>query len=202
MARNILPLYTPHYYPTGEESARIHTNRGVICVELFGRETPITVGNFIELTGRGFYHNLKFHAHKPGSVIVSGCPKTRPLGPAQVAAAARGVLRGVHPGTGNARYTISEEWETNARNHHLDGSLVLAHGSDPNSGSSQFYFSLAEQPEFDDKFTVFGQVIEGLSVVHSLVIGDVIESIEVERADEAALASALAQKPPKPQSLS
>jgi peptidyl-prolyl cis-trans isomerase B (cyclophilin B) len=198
MARTLLPVYTPRYRPTGAESVLIHTNKGVIRAELFGGEAPITVGNFIELARRGFYRDLKFHGHKTGSVIVGGCPITRSLGPAQVAAAVRGVLHGIHPGIGNARYTIVDEWETNTRNRHLDGSLALAHGSSPNSGSSQFYFSLAEQSELDDRFTVFGQVTEGLSVVHGLGIGDVIEDIEVEGADEAALADALAQEFPQP----
>jgi peptidyl-prolyl cis-trans isomerase B (cyclophilin B) len=200
MARMILPLYTPLYQPNGAESARIHTNKGTISVALFGKDAPITVGNFIELASRGFYRNLKFHAHKPNSVIAGGCPKTRSLGPAQVAAAARGVLHGIHPGTGNARYTIIDEWATNPHNRHLNGSLALSHGSEPNSGSSQFYFSLAEQPEFDDRFTVFGQITEGLDVVHNLVIGDVIEDIVIEDADKDSLDAALSQEPPQPQS--
>jgi peptidyl-prolyl cis-trans isomerase B (cyclophilin B) len=160
------------------------------------------VGNFIELARRGFYCGLKFHGHKPGSVIAGGCPITRSLGPAQVAAAARGILHGIHPGTGNARYTIVDEWEVNTRNRHLDGSLALAHGSDPNSGSSQFYFSLAEQPELDDRFTVFGQVTEGLDVTHSLTVGDVIEDIVVEGADEVALTDALTRELPRPSAAS
>ncbi|MDR3053555.1 MAG: peptidylprolyl isomerase [Coriobacteriales bacterium] len=188
MARIQTPLYTPHYQPTGAESALIKTNKGLIRVELFGKETPVTVGSFIELAQRGFYQQLKFHGYKPGSVIVGGCPKTRTLGPAQVGAAVRGVLHGIHPGTGTAGYTLIDEWEGNPRNQHLDGSLVLAHGSDPNSGSSQFYFSLAEQPEFDDRFTVFGQTTEGLAIVHSLVIGDIIEDILIEGARKSACA--------------
>jgi peptidyl-prolyl cis-trans isomerase B (cyclophilin B) len=180
VARVLKPLYTPHYRPTGKECAVITTSKGVLRVELFGKEAPVTVGNFIELAQQGFYQQTKFHAHKPDSVIVGGCPLTRLLGPAQVSAAVRGVLRGIHPGTGNAGYTIIDEWQVNPRNQHLDGSLVLAHGSEANSGSSQFYFSLATQPKYDDSFTVFGQVTEGLAVVHSLIVGDVIEEITIE----------------------
>ena len=55
---------------------------------------------------KGFYDNLKFHAKKPGSVVLGGCPTTRTMGPAQVLAAAQGAIRGMHPGTGDARYTI------------------------------------------------------------------------------------------------
>ena len=56
----------------------------------------------------------------------------------------------MHPGTGDARYTIIDEWEGNPRNRHVLGSLCMAHKSAPNSGSCQFYFSLGDQPVFDE----------------------------------------------------
>ena len=157
MGRIELEIYTPGYVPNGREVAVIETARGTVRAELFGRETPATVGNFIELAAKGFYDNLKFHARKPGSVVLGGCPTTRTMGPAQVLAAAQGAIRGMHPGTGDARYTIIDEWEGNPRNRHVLGSLCMAHKSAPNSGSCQFYFSLGEQPEFDDQYTVFGR---------------------------------------------
>ena len=200
MGRIILPLYTPRYVPNGGEVAVIQTSRGAIRARLAGKDAPVTVGNFIELAARGFYDGLKFHACKPGSIVVGGCPTTRTLGPAQVEAAARGIIRGIHPGTGDARYTIVDEWETNPHNRHLRGSLCLAHKSAPNSGSCQFYFSLAEQPQFDDKFTVFGHVVEGLDAMDALSVGDVIESIRIEGADEEALAQAVSHETPRPKS--
>ena len=138
MGRIILPLYTPRYVPNGGEVAVIQTSRGAIRARLAGKDAPVTVGNFIELAARGFYDGLKFHACKPGSIVVGGCPTTRTLGPAQVEAAARGIIRGIHPGTGDARYTIVDEWETNPHNRHLRGSMCLAHKSPPDSGSCQF----------------------------------------------------------------
>ena len=78
------------------------------------------------------------------------------------------------------------------------GSLCMAHKSAPNSGSCQFYFSLDEQPEFDDKYTVFGQATEGLEVIEQLAIGDAIKGIVIEGADEEALAEAIAQDTPRP----
>ncbi len=97
MGRIVLPVYTPHYIPNGNEVAVIETSRGTIRVQLAGKDAPVTAGNFIELAARGFYDKLKFHAHKPGSVVLGGCPTTRTLGPAQVDAAARGMIRGIHP---------------------------------------------------------------------------------------------------------
>ena len=111
MGRIVLPVYTPYYIPNGNEVAVIETSRGTIRVQLAGKDAPVTAGNFIELAARGFYDKLKFHAHKPGSVVLGGCPTTRTLGPAQVDAAARGMIRGIHPGTGvgNHRHSLTRE---------------------------------------------------------------------------------------------
>lgn len=102
MGRIVLPEYTPHYVQNGNEVATIETTRGSIRVRLLGLDAPVTVGNFVELAVRGFYDNLKFHACKPGTLVLGGCPTTRKLGPAQVVSAARGAIRGIHPGTGDA----------------------------------------------------------------------------------------------------
>ena len=110
---------------------------------------------------------------------------------------ARGVIMASTPARAT-RYTIADEWETNPNNKHVLGSLCMAHKSDPNSGSCQFYFSLSEQPEFDDKFTVFGQTVEGLDVVQKLTIGDAIVHIGIEGADEEALAEAISHELPRP----
>ena len=193
-----MALYTPEYKPNGKEIAVITTDEGTIRVQLHGEDAPIHVGNFVELAQKGFYDGLKFHRYVPGFVIQGGCPTTRTMGPAQVLAAAQGAIRGLHPGTGDARCTIIDEWEDNPRNAHRLGSLCMAHKSAPNSGSCQFYFSLDEQPEFDDKYTVFGQATEGLEVIEQLAIGDAIKGIVIEGADEEALAEAIAQDTPRP----
>lgn len=199
MGRVFLPLYTPLYQPNGKEVAVITTTKGVIKVALDGENAPITAGNFIELARRGFYENLKFHAYRAGSAVLGGCPITRSLGPAQVDSAARGLMHGIHPGRGDASYTIKDEFEGRANNKHELGSIVFAHKSEPNSGSCQFYFSLGEQPEHDGQYTVFGKTVDGIDVVEALRVGDAIEKIEIENADEAALEEAVSHEPPRPE---
>lgn len=199
MGRIILPQYTPRYVPNGEELAIITTSKGTVTVKLDGKNAPITTGNFIELSRRGFYDNLKFHAYRADSAILGGCPITRTLGPAQVDDAVRGGIHGIHPGRGDAQYVIKDEYHNKPDNHHRLGSLVFAHKSEPDSGSCQFYFSLAEQPEQDDKFVVFGQTVEGLDTVESLRVGDVILDIEIKGADEAALEEAVSHDTPRPE---
>jgi peptidyl-prolyl cis-trans isomerase B (cyclophilin B) len=49
------------------------------------------------------------------------------------------------------------------------------------SAGSQFYICLAPQPQLDGQYTVFGQVVKGLDVVHKIAVGDVIESVTIQR---------------------
>lgn len=85
------------------------------------------------------------------------------------------------------------------KNVHKLGSLCFAHKQAPNSGSSQFYFSLGEQPQFDDQYTVFGETVEGLDVVQSLRVGDAITGIRIEGVDDERLSWAISQETPHPE---
>ena len=177
-----MALYTPAYQPTGEEIAVVSTSKGVIRVQLAGKDAPIHVGNFVELAQKGYYDNLKFHRYVANFVIQGGCPNTRDMTPEQVAKGGRGPAG--QPGTGNPGYSIKEEYTTNPNNVHDDGTLAMARSSNPNSAGSQFYFCLGAQPFLDDGYTVFGQTIEGLDVIWALRPGDVIEGIQIENAAE------------------
>lgn len=155
-----MALYTPAYQPTGEEIAVVTTSKGVIRVQLHGKDAPIHVGNFVELSTKGFYDGLTFHRYVPDFVIQGGCPKGN--------------------GTGNPGYQIKEEFSTNPHNSHEDGTLAMARSNMPDSAGCQFYFCLGPQHFLDPNYTVFGDTIEGLDVVHSLRMGDKIESIVIE----------------------
>lgn len=172
--------YTPEYQPTGDEIAVLTTSKGVIRVQLTGKDAPLHVGNFVELARKGFYDNLKFHRYVPGFVIQGGCPNTRDLSSEEVVEKAGSPRAGL--GTGGPGYTIDEEYSTNPNNEHLDGTLAMARSQSPNSAGSQFYFCLGAQPMLDSGYTVFGQTLEGLDVIGALRVGDVIEHVEIENA--------------------
>lgn len=175
-----MAMYEPQYKPTGNEVAVITTSKGVIKVQLAGNDAPIHVGNFVELSQKGFYDNIKFHRYVPGFVIQGGDPQTKELDSEQVIAAAGNPYMGI--GTGGPGYTIREEFTTNPNNVHHDGALAMARSMDPNSAGSQFYLCLGPQPNLDSGYTVFGQTIEGKDVIGQLRVGDVIESIVIENA--------------------
>ena len=174
------PLYTPSYQLAGDEVAVFDTSRGTIRVRLDGAGAPVHVANFCELASSGFYDGLKFHRYVPGFVIQGGCPNTRDMSAADVAAGKMGPTG--RPGTGGPGYRIREEFSTNPNNSHVDGALAMARSQDPNSAGSQFYFCLGPQHGLDSGYTVFGTTLEGLDVIGQLRAGDVIEHVEIEHA--------------------
>ncbi len=160
------PMFSPTYEPTGTEIAVIETSKGVIRFEFFAEDAPNHVASFIELAEAGFYDGTKFHRVEPGFVIQGGDPLSKTDDPMV--------------GTGGPGYRIAAEF--NDRNH-LDGTVAMARSQDPDSAGSQFYICLGPQPFLDGQYTVFGQVIEGLDIVHSISVGDVMESVRIERAE-------------------
>ncbi len=150
--------------------ANIETSKGSILVELFYKDTPLTVSNFVGLasgifTGEEFYDGLNFHRVIPDFMIQGGCP----LG----------------TGTGGPGYTFEDEFVPHLR-HNSAGILSMAN-SGPASNGSQFFITHVATPWLDDKHTVFGKVVEGQEVVDAVAQGDRIESITIEPVgDEAA----------------
>ena len=140
--------------------ATISTSKGDIVAMLYADKAPMTVNNFVFLARDGFYDGLIFHRVEPGFVIQGGDP----LG----------------TGGGGPGYTVPAEIGLP----HTEGALAMARQSDAvnperASSGSQFYITLAPTPQLDGAYTVFGQVIEGMDVVLSIEIGDVIESISI-----------------------
>ncbi len=131
------------------------TNRGTMILELFPKDAPGTVKNFIDLINKGFYNGLTFHRVIPNFVIQGGCPRG--------------------DGTGGPGYTIKCEIN---HNKHLRGSLSMAHAG-KDTGGSQFFICHSPQPHLDGVHTVFGRVVEGLEVVDAIQKGDVMEEVRV-----------------------
>jgi cyclophilin family peptidyl-prolyl cis-trans isomerase len=70
------------------------------------------------------------------------------------------------------------------RSVHTKGAIATARTSDAvnperASSGSQFYIALEALPQLDGAYTVFGQVVEGMDVVESIAIGDIMESITI-----------------------
>ncbi|MEN1681222.1 MAG: peptidylprolyl isomerase [Planctomycetota bacterium] len=132
---------------------KLTTSKGVIVLELFENEAPNAVGNFVSLVKDGYYDGLIFHRVLPRFMAQGGCPEGS--------------------GTGGPGYSIPCEcWETNHRKH-FRGSLSMAHAG-RDTGGSQFFLTfvptrhLDPNPREGSGHTVFGRVIEGMSVLADL----------------------------------
>ena len=137
--------------------AIIHMAKGDIVIELFAKEAPKTVANFVKLIKEGFYDGLTFHRVIPGFVAQGGCPNGN--------------------GTGGPGYTIEDELVGNPHKH-VRGALSMAHRG-PNTGGSQFFIVYEPQPHLDGVHTVFGQVVEGMDIVDAIYQGEHMEGLEV-----------------------
>ena len=140
--------------------ATISTVKGDIVVQLDASAAPLTVNNFVFLAEQGFYDGLTFHRVEPGFVIQGGDP--------------------TGTGGGGPGYTVPAEIQLP----HVEGAIAMARrGDEVNptraSSGSQFYITLAPTPFLDEGYTAFGQVIEGMEVVQSIAVGDVIEKITI-----------------------
>jgi cyclophilin family peptidyl-prolyl cis-trans isomerase len=128
-----------------EYTATIKTNVGEIKAQLFPQDAPVTVNDFVFLARNGFYDGVKFHRVVKGFVIQGGDP----LG----------------NGTGGPGYKFADEKIT--RDYAL-GTLAMAN-SGPNTNGSQFFITLADlSGRLPKKYTIFGQVTEGLDVVKKI----------------------------------
>ncbi|MDO8494646.1 MAG: peptidylprolyl isomerase [Deltaproteobacteria bacterium] len=148
-------------------TATIKTGKGEIQIELYPKEAPLSVTNFVQLAQKGFYNGLTFHRVVPSFVIQGGDPDGT--------------------GTGGPGYTIPAEIGLK----HKKGALAWARlpetdgrgqpvNPEKRSSGSQFYIALDALPSLDGGYTVFGQTTAGMEVVEKIQMGDKIEAVTVE----------------------
>jgi cyclophilin family peptidyl-prolyl cis-trans isomerase len=134
----------------------LYTTNGTIVVELYRAQTPRTVSNFMDLANQHFYDNLVWHRlSRSPPVIQTGDPNTR-----------YGNTSRSTWGTGGSAQTVPLEIDNSLHNNL--GYLGMARGSDPNSGSSQFYINMANNNGLDGSYTVFGKVIGPMTAANKI----------------------------------
>jgi len=135
-------------------TAVFETNQGTFEIELYAKECPETVWNFINLAeGRqeasregNFYDGLIFHRVIEGFMIQGGCPSGT--------------------GTGGPGYRFDDEFDSSLR-HNSAGIFSMANAG-PGTNGSQFFITLGPTPHLDDNHSVFGKVTEGLDVIKKI----------------------------------
>jgi len=141
--------------PPFSPRAFIDTDKGTIELELAVLDAPLTVANFITLARKGFFNNIAIHRVVPDFVVQDGDPRG--------------------DGEGGPGYSIRDE--INQRPY-LRGTVGMALDWQ-DTGGSQFFITHSPQPHLDGRYTVFGNVVNGMEVVDRLVPGDVLRRVRV-----------------------
>lgn len=132
---------------------QLHTNKGVIDLELFEQTVPNTVANFVKLAREGFYDGVKFHRVIAGFMIQGGDPLTKDDAESH------------RWGTGGPGYTFADEiGDTNGN---YAGTISMANAG-PNTNGSQFFINVKDNNFLDTKHTVFGKVSGAMDVVTAI----------------------------------
>ncbi|MBI4188441.1 MAG: peptidylprolyl isomerase [Chloroflexi bacterium] len=137
-------------------TATIETKKGKLVLELFAKDVPRTVNNFVFLAREGFYDGVTFHRVIPGFMAQGGDP--------------------TGSGMGGPGYSFTDEF---TKHSHVTGALSMANAG-PNTNGSQFFITYAPQPHLDGKHSVFGQLIQGMDVLEKLQNGDVMTRVTIQ----------------------
>ncbi|TLX93603.1 MAG: peptidylprolyl isomerase [Thaumarchaeota archaeon] len=133
--------------------ATIETNFGNIILELMPETAPETVRNFVKLAKSSFYDGVLFHRVIPGFMIQGGDPNTKKPDKSKW-------------GTGGPGHNIKAEFSSRS---HLRGIVSMARATDPNSAGSQFFIVTTDSTFLDRQYTVFGRVLEGMTIADKIV---------------------------------
>jgi cyclophilin family peptidyl-prolyl cis-trans isomerase len=138
------------------EVAVLETDYGKVVIELYPRLAPQMVGRFKKLVREGFYNGTTFHRTSPSlGIIQGGDPNSKDADNS-------------NDGYGKSPYPDVPAEFSNVP--YARGFVGAARSNDLNSANCQFFLMLKRQPFFDNKYTVFGRVIEGLNNAYIISI--------------------------------
>ena len=144
--------------PAKKYSATFDTSKGSIVCDLFAKDAPKTVNNFVFLAREGFYNGTVFHRVIADFMVQGGDPTAT--------------------GRGGPGYRFEDETRNNPNKHKV-GSLSMANAG-PDTNGSQFFITHVVTDWLDGKHTVFGQVTSGQDVVNNIQQGDQLKSVNIQ----------------------
>lgn len=139
-------------------TATFETSKGKIVCALFAEDAPLAVNNFVFLANDGFYNGTTFHRVINDFMIQGGDPTAS--------------------GRGGPGYRFPDEFKGPKSKTHKRGSLSMANAG-PNTNGSQFFITHIVTDWLDGKHVVFGEVLEGQTVVDSIAQGDELKSVTI-----------------------
>ncbi|MEP4892567.1 MAG: peptidylprolyl isomerase [Aliiglaciecola sp.] len=134
---------------------KLHTNYGVIVLNLFEDKAPKTVENFLSYVKDGFYDNTIFHRVIDGFMIQGG---------------------GFEPGMDQKTPNEAIQNEANNGVANNTGTIAMARTNDPHSATAQFFINLKDNSFLNFRsesmdgwgYCAFGEVVEGMDIVNKI----------------------------------
>ena len=165
------------------------TTKGDFEVELFGKDNPVTVSNFLENIDNNIYENKKFYKiiNYPQIRFIHGgvnpenksyierkqiLNKTSPTIPLEIK-----FKEEIKP---RYNYQIKNPSETvNLVNTFESGSIAMVKSGKNKSSSTEFFFVTNKIPELDGRYSIFGKIIKGLDVLEKINKEDYIKAVQI-----------------------
>lgn len=137
-------------------SAIVRTTKGNFVFKLWPKTAPATVTLFAKLAKQGFYNDKAFHRVVPNFVAQTGCDRG--------------------DGYGGIAESLTSEFSETLWDR--EGIIGMASAGKDSEGS-QWFITHSATPHLQGKYTAFGEITEGMEVVHKLEVGDKIISLEI-----------------------
>ncbi|WP_248925558.1 peptidylprolyl isomerase [Paenibacillus hamazuiensis] len=134
--------------PNKSYQATVKTSKGTFKVELFAKDAPKTVNNFVFLSKEGFYNDVVFHRIMKTFMVQTGDP--------------------TGTGRGGPGYQFEDELKSPYK---YEPGIVAMANAGPNTNGSQFFICTGEDSKNLNKmpnYTIFGKVIEGMDIVQAI----------------------------------
>ena len=137
------------------EKVQIVTTKGTMVMSCYVNEAPGSVVNFLKLVDQGYYNKKYFHRMVLDFVVQGGCPR----------------------GDGWGALNWTQRSEFSSVLNYKKGSVGLASAGKDSEGV-QFFITHGFTPSLDGRYTIFGEITQGLDIIDLLQIGDMIISIQ------------------------
>ena len=138
---------------TADNTLILETTKGKVSIAMRPDLAPGHVAHIKALVRKGFYDGIVFHRVIDGFMAQTGCPHGT--------------------GTGGSGKKLKAEFN---REPHVRGTVSMARSSDPDSGDSQFFICFDDASFLNGKYTVWGQVTEGMDHVDKIKRGEPVQN--------------------------
>ncbi|MCI1693025.1 peptidylprolyl isomerase [Aneurinibacillus aneurinilyticus] len=143
--------------------AHVETNKGKFSIELFAKDAPKTVNNFVFLSREKFYDGIVFHRIIKDFMIQTGDPLAK--------GSVQALKDNPQIGSGSPGYRFEDEL---AKRHTYEKGIIAMANSGPNTNGSQFFIVNGKSPSVDylnkkaPNYTTFGKIVDGMDTIDKI----------------------------------